>query len=49
MRARAVVLASEMPAHDHLGDVLASLEAEHFQRCFSAFRFVTCFFARLRS
>jgi len=23
-----------VPAHDHLGDILASLDAEHFQRCF---------------
>jgi predicted transposase YbfD/YdcC len=22
------------PAHDHLGDILAALDAEHFQRCF---------------
>src|SRR6188472_4186352 len=25
-----------VPAHDHLGDILASLDAEHFQRCFVA-------------
>jgi predicted transposase YbfD/YdcC len=25
-----------VPAHDHLGDILASLDAEHFQRCFAA-------------
>jgi predicted transposase YbfD/YdcC len=24
------------PAHDHLGDILASLDAEQFQRCFAA-------------
>ena len=24
------------PAHDHLGDILASLDAEQFQRCFVA-------------
>jgi predicted transposase YbfD/YdcC len=24
------------PAHDHLGDILATLDAEHFQRCFVA-------------
>jgi predicted transposase YbfD/YdcC len=24
------------PAHDHLGDIFASLDAEHFQRCFVA-------------
>ena len=24
------------PAHDHLGDILASLDAERFQRCFVA-------------
>src|SRR3954464_2690356 len=24
------------PAHDHLGDILAVLDAEHFQRCFVA-------------
>jgi predicted transposase YbfD/YdcC len=24
------------PAHDHLGDILATLDAEHFQRCFAA-------------
>ncbi|MGO4438273.1 hypothetical protein [Rhizobium sp. RAF56] len=23
-----------VPAHDHLGDILASLDAEQFQRCF---------------
>jgi hypothetical protein len=49
MRARAVVLASGTPVHDHPGDILASLEAEHFRRCFSDFRFATCLFARLRS
>jgi predicted transposase YbfD/YdcC len=25
-----------VPSHDHLGDILASLDAEHFQRCFVA-------------
>ena len=25
-----------VPAHDHLGDILASLDAEQFQRCFVA-------------
>jgi hypothetical protein len=25
-----------MPAHDHLGDILASLDAEASQRCFVA-------------
>lgn len=25
-----------VPAHDHQGDILASLDAEHFQRCFVA-------------
>ncbi len=24
------------PAHDHLGDIFATLDAEHFQRCFVA-------------
>ncbi len=24
------------PSHDHLGDIFASLDAEHFQRCFAA-------------
>ena len=24
------------PAHDHLGDILAALDAESFQRCFAA-------------
>src|ERR1700720_48636 len=24
------------PSHDHLGDIFASLDAEHFQRCFVA-------------
>ncbi|WP_288142280.1 ISAs1 family transposase [Mesorhizobium sp.] len=28
--------ADGVPAHDHLGDILASLDAEHFQRCFVA-------------
>lgn len=28
--------AEGVPAHDHLGDILASLDAEHFQRCFVA-------------
>jgi len=24
------------PSHDHLGDIFATLDAEHFQRCFAA-------------
>src|ERR1700693_668090 len=27
---------SGTPAHDHLGDILATLDADHFQRCFVA-------------
>jgi predicted transposase YbfD/YdcC len=28
--------AAGTPSHDHLGDILATLDAEHFQRCFVA-------------
>jgi hypothetical protein len=28
--------ADGMPSHDHLGDIFAAFDAEHFQRCFVA-------------
>lgn len=39
---RFAAFADGTPAHDHLGDILAALDAEQFQRCFAAWMNAVC-------